>query len=236
LSANLDIVRAEWKRRTLAQYRSASVTSEFLSWLMRLGFSPEVLLAGHTMLGTKLDHADMAFEVYTSLGGEEDPIDVSEGSLLLDQGFGRPTFDRMVLACADVFCIAETLSAPLFSAMLDAVRKPEPKQLLDRILTDAEANKAFGWQVLDEALEQDKTGVCKLLKHSLPKFLSRVEGAWGVIPDGWMEPVGPHEKPYGLIPRAQYKREFYQAIAEEVLPALDDRNLGGRGAWGARPR
>jgi hypothetical protein len=236
LSANLDIVKAEWSRRTLALYRSASITSEFLSWLVRLGFSPEALTAGHAVLGSKLDHADMAYEVFTSLGGENDPLDVSEGSLVIDQGWGRPTFDRLTLACVDVFCVSETLSAPLYSAMLDATRKPGPKQMLERIVGDADAMKAFGWKVMDEVIEMDGDGAREQIKHALPKFLSRVERAWGVIPDGWMEPVGPHEKPFGLIPRAQYKREFYQSIAEEVLPALDDRNLGGRGAWGARPR
>ncbi len=236
MSANLDIVRAEWRRRTLAQYRAASVTAEFLGWLIRLGFSPQTLVAGHKVLGDKLDHADMAYEVFTSLGGEGDPLSVSEGSLVLDQGWGRPTFERLVLAGLDVFCLAETLAAPLYSAMLDGARKAEPKQMLDRVVTDAEEHKKFGWTVLDEAIEQDDKMVRKLAKHALPKQLARAERSWGLIPDGWIEPVGPHEKPYGLIPRAQYKREFYQSIAEEVLPALDDRNLGGRGAWGARPR
>ena len=236
LSANLDIVRAEWRRRTLAHHRSAAVTSEFLSWLMRLGFSPDALQAGHAVLGHKLDHADMAFEVYTSVGGETDALQVAEGSLVLDQGFGRPTFERVVLAGLDTFCLAETLAAPLFSAMLDGARKAEPKQLLERVVADSETCKAFGWLVMDEAIEQDAETVRTLVKHALPKFLSRLERAWGAIPEGWIEPVGPHEKPFGLIPRAQYKREFYQSIAEEVLPALDSRNLGGRGAWGARPR
>jgi hypothetical protein len=236
MSANLEIIRAEWRLRTLAQYRSASITAEFLSWLVRLGFSSETLVAGNKMLGDKLDHADMAYEVFTSLGGEGDPLAVSEGSLVLDQGWGRPTFERMSLAALDVFSVAATLAAPLHSAMLDGTRKPEPKQMLDRVVTDAASHKAFGWAVIDEALEQDADLVRKLTKHALPKQLARWERAWGLIPDGWIEPVGPHEKPYGLIPRAQYKREFYQSIAEEVLPALDDRNLGGRGAWGARPR
>jgi hypothetical protein len=213
MSANLEIIRAEWRLRTLAQYRSASITAEFLSWLVRLGFSSETLVAGNKMLGDKLDHADMAYE-----------------------GWGRPTFERMSLAALDVFSVAATLAAPLHSAMLDGTRKPEPKQMLDRVVTDAASHKAFGWAVIDEALEQDADLVRKLAKHALPKQLARWERAWGLIPDGWIEPVGPHEKPYGLIPRAQYKREFYQSVAEEVLPALDDRNLGGRGAWGARPR
>ena len=232
----MTIVRQEWQRRTLAHYRAASIAAEYLTWLIRLGFSPDVLVAAHGVLGGKLDHADMAFEVYEAVGGEGDPAAVSEGSLVLDQGFGKPTFERLVLATLDVYCVAETLAGPLHSAMLDASRKAEPKQLLSRLVDDAPAHKALGWMVIDEALEQDEKTVRKLAKHALPGFFSRVERLWGALPDGWIEPVGPHEKAYGLIPRAQYKREFYQSIAEEVLPALDDRNLGGRAAWGARRR
>lgn len=237
MAANMDIVRSEWRSRTLAEYRSAAVASEFLTWLIRLGFSSDTLQAAHAFLGNELDHADLCWEVHTAIGGDDAGLlDVPEGSLVLAHGFGKSTFERLVLACLDRFCVAETLAAPLFKAMLEEATESAPKQGLQRIVDDLEAQTALGWAVLDEALEMDEKAVEALTKRHLPTFFGRRERVWGTVPEDWIEGVGPHEQRYGLIPRARYKREFYQAIAEEVLPRLEQRNLPARTAWGKRKK
>ncbi len=237
MAANMEIVLAEWRARTLAEFRSAAVGAELQAWLIRLGFSSDVLQAAHAFVGNELDHADMTWEVYSAVGGgDENLLDGPEGSLVLGQGFGGRTFDRLVLACLDRFCIAETLAAPLFEAMLEEATESAPKQVLQRIVGDLETQTALGWAVLDEAMDLDEKRVDALARKALPAFFGRRERTWGVVPKGWIEGVGPHEQAYGLIPRARYKREFYQAIAEEVLPRLEKRNLPARTAWGRRKK
>jgi len=236
MAANMDIVIAEWRGRMLAEYRSASLASEFLSWLLRLGFSSQTLQIAHGFVGNELDHADMSFEVYSALGGEENPADIQEGALVIPHGFGEPCLQRIVLACLDLYCIGETLAAPLFAAMQDGAAEAGPRQVLDRIVADSENQTALGWAVLNEAMERDTKLVTSLGKKHLPEFLARVERAWGLLPEDWVEPVGTAELRHGLIPRARYKREFYQAVAESVLPKLDGCNLPGRPSWGKRPR
>ena len=238
MSANLDIVKAEWRARAVAEYRSAAVASEFLSWLLRLTFSSDILQASFAVVGNELDHADMTWEVYQSLGvDDEDPLaDLTEGALVLPLAFGQPTFEWVVLGCLDVYCIGETIAAALFRAMQQGVAENAPKQLLDRLVDDADQHVQFGWAVIDECLERDAKKTAALAKKHLPSYFSRAERAWGLLPETWIEPVGPHEQRFGLIPRARYKREFFQAIAEQVLPLLDDRNLQGRAAWGRRPK
>lgn len=235
MAANMQVVRAEWRARTLSEYRQASVASEFLTWLIRLGFGAETLQTAHRILGNELDHADMSFEVHSALGGGDDVLDVAEGTLVLPHAFGRPTFERAVLAAVDVFCVGETLAWPLWQAMQGVVKESGPRQVLDRIVADAPLHRDFGWSVLDEALERDRATVEALAGKDLPGIFGRVERAWGVLPDDWMEPVGPQEQVW-LVPRARYKREFYQAIAEDVLPRLEERNLNGRAAWGKRSK
>ena len=236
VSANMEIVGAEWRARTLAEYRSASVAAEFLSWMVRLGFSSENLQVGYKLLGNEFDHADMSWEVYQSLGAEDDPLDVPEATLVIHQAFGRPTFERLVLTCLDVYCIGETIASDLWAAMQQGVAESGPSQTLARIAADVPGHIDFGWSVLDEALERDAKAVKALAKKHLPAYFARAERAWGRLPETWVEPVGPHELRYGLIPRARYKREFFQTIAERVLPKLDDRELQGRSAWGRRPK
>jgi hypothetical protein len=236
MAANMDIVVAEWRGRMLAEYRSASLASELLSWLLRLGFSSDTLQIAHRFVGNELDHADMSFEIYSALGGGEDPADLQEGTLVIPHAFGEPCLKRLVLACLDIYCIGETLAAPLFAAMRDGASEAGPRQLLDRIVADSPNQTALGWAVLDEATRRDTKLVTSLARKHLPEFLARVERAWGLLPDDWTEPVGPAELRHGLIPRARYKREFYQAVAESVLPKLDGCNLPGRPSWGKRPR
>lgn len=236
MAVNMDVVLAEWKARTLAEYRCASVAGETLTWLVRLGFSSDVVQQAHKLLGDELDHADLCWEVYVALGGEEDPLDCAEGSLCIPHAFGAPTFDRLVLFVLDHYCVAGTVAAPLFEAMQEKVSKREPKAAVARLAKDTRAHADFGWAVLDEAIEQDASYVLDLAKKHLPTYLSRVETAWGSIPRGWKEPVGPEEGRFGLIPRAVYKRCLYQVMAETVLPELDARNLPGREAWANRSK
>jgi len=236
MAVNMDIVVAEWRGRMLAEYRSAALGAEFLSWLLRLGFSSQTLQIAQRFVGNELDHADMSFEVYSALGGSEDPSEVQEGALVIPHGFGSPCFERLILSCLDIYCIGETLAAPLFEAMRDGATESGPRQVLDRIVADGENQSALGWAVLEEALERDRKKVTSLAKTHLPDYLARVERAWGLLPDDWTEPVGPAELRHGLIPRARYKREFYQGVAESILPRLDACNLPGRPSWGKRPK
>ncbi len=237
MAANMEIVLAEWRARTLAEHRSAAVGAELLTWLIRLGFSSDALQAAHAFVGNELDHTDMTWEAYAAIGGgDASVLEVAEGSLVLQQGFGQPTFQRLVLACLDRFCVAETLAAPLFRAMLEEATESAPRQVLERIVGDLETQCALGWLVLDEALEMDEGAVNELAARNLPAYFGRRERTWGLLPDDWIEGVGPHEQAYGLVPRARYKREFYQAIAEEVLPRLEQRNLPARTAWGKRKK
>lgn len=236
MNANLDIVRDEWWARCRAKYRAAATASEFLTWLIRTGFSSPLLQQGQQVVANELDHADMCFEVYEQLGGQDDPADGDEAELVLAAGFGRPTFERVVLAVLQRFCVQETVGLALWGALLSDASEAAPRQVLERIVADTERHRAFAWATLDEAIERDREATAALAERQLPGYLGMAERAWGVVPDDWIEPVGPYELRWGLAPRARYKRAFYQAVAEELLPRLDRRNLQGRAAWGKRPR
>ncbi|MBJ92845.1 MAG: hypothetical protein CMP23_00055 [Rickettsiales bacterium] len=236
MAVNMDIILAEWRARSLAEYRSAALGAEFLAWLLRQGFASDTLQLAQRFVANELDHADMSFEIYAELGGDDDPTSIQEGTLVIPHGFGGSCIERTVLACLDLYCIGETLATPLFTAMADATTESGPRQLLERIVADSETQGALGWAVLAELMERDSKLVTRLAKEQLPNYLSRVERAWGLLPEDWIEPVGPGELRYGLIPRARYKREFYQCIAEEVLPRLDASKLPGRPSWGKRPK
>ena len=170
MAANMDIVRAEWRARAVAEFRSASVAAEYLSWLLRLGFSSDTLQAGYAVLGNELDQADMTWEVFDSLGNDPDPLgDLPEGTLVITQGFGLPTFERVVLVTLDTYCIGETLAAALYPAMQQGATENAPVQLLQRLVADADQHVEFGWNVLDECLERNKKQVAATAKKKLPE-------------------------------------------------------------------
>jgi hypothetical protein len=232
----MEIVRAEWRARTLGEYRAAAMSAEWLAWLMRLGFSSTTLAAAHKWTGDLLDHADLCWEVFSALGGDGDPLAVPEGALVVPHEWGQGSFERAAAYTIDVLCIQAVLAAPLWKALAEPAKEPAPRKATERIAKDADAHKEFGLTVLDEALEIDGDVVRRLAKARLHEWLGAAEAAWGYVPDDWIEPVGPHESRYALQPRARYKREFYQAIAESVLPPLDARNLSARAAWTRRAR
>jgi hypothetical protein len=234
VSANLDVIRAEWRARALASHRSAALATEFLAWLLRLRFSPDLLQQGHGVIGVCLDRADLCWEVHEALGGTDDPLDAPEGAFVIPHAPGAPTADRVIVAGFALACVGWTVAEPLWMAMAERTTEAAPKAAVERIARTMPELSGFGWAVLDECLERDRHAAVAALEASMPATFGDAQRSWGRVPDDWIEPVGPKEQRYGLIPRARYKREFFQAIAERVLPRLDERNIDGRVAWGKR--
>jgi len=234
VSVNQAVILAEWRARALASHRSAALAAEYLSWLLRLRYSPDLLQQAHGFVGACLDRADLCWEVHDALGGGDDPLQAEEGVFRIPQAPGQPTAERIVVAGFALWCVGCTVGEPLWAAMTERATEAAPKAALDRIAALAPDQSAFGWAVLDEALDRDREGGLAALMTSMPRTFAEAERSWGRVPGDWIEPVGPKEQRYGLIPRTRYKREFYQAIAERVLPLLDERNVDGRVAWGKR--
>ncbi len=236
MAPNLAHVRAEWRARTLAEQRAAAHATELCHWLVRLSFPVNLQREAWTWAGNELDHAELSADIHNLLADDGEPLTLAEGAMLLPGAWGRPTFERLVVAAADVLCVGEGLARPLYSALREGETEPGPKQLLDRILDDVPRHAELGWRILDEAQHHQGELVSDLLAHHLPAVFGRYERAWGLIPEDWVEPVEPGDGAWGVMPRARYKREFFQGVTEDVLPRFDERNLPGRSAWGRRPK
>jgi hypothetical protein len=236
MAANFALLRVEWRARTLAEQRAAAHATELCHWLVRVSFPTALQREAWSWAGDELDHAEQSAAVYALVADAEELPGVQEGALVLPGAWGRPTFERLVVSAADVLCVGEGLARPIYAAMREVALEPAPKQLLDRILDDVPRHAELGWRILDEAQRRQPELVSDLLAHHLPAAFGRYERAWGVLPDDWVEGVDAGEGAWGLIPRARYKREFFQGVTEDVLPKFDERNLPGRSAWGRRPK
>src|SRR3954452_12363576 len=95
----------EWRRRVIAEYRSASVTHSIVGWLLQLGASPTLLHEGVRIIDDELVHAEMAFAVLSEIGESVERIDFGAGSL----GLGlEPTLSLLENVCVQgvrTFCI-----------------------------------------------------------------------------------------------------------------------------------
>ncbi len=111
----------EWRRRVIAEYRSASITHSLVGWLLQLGASPTLLHEGIRIIDDELVHAEMAFAVLSETGENVERIDFGAGSL----GLGLDLTSRPVDLIAEGFDVAIRLGplpdSQLFARKLGAM-------------------------------------------------------------------------------------------------------------------
>jgi len=216
-------VHAEWARRVAAEYRSAAVTAQVLTWGIQVGLPREVLHTLHRVVRDELDHAELARAALVALGGAEGPVDVDASSLEL------PAFDGVLPSLAATvardFCIGETLAVPYFAAMRARARQPAVLPVLDRILADEARHRAAGWDTLDALLALHPP-----LGPWLAVGLPTLEASFGGYRDPPEAPaLSEDERACGLLDHAEYGALFRRTWEDDIAPRFARRGIAPAG-------
>lgn len=213
-------VHAEWARRVAAEYRSAAVTAQALTWAIQVGLPAELLHAAHRVVGDELDHAALAMAALVALGGADAPVEVDASVLEL------PAFDgalpSLAASIARDFCLGETLAVPYFAAMRTRATHPAVVPVLDRILADEARHRALGWDALDALLAAHPP-----LRPWIAAGLPTLEAGFG----GYREPpdappLTADERACGLLEHAEYAALYRRTWAEDIGPRFARRGIG----------
>lgn len=230
--------RREWANRVAAEYRSAALTAQVVHQAIQVGLPNELIAVGLRIVKDELDHADLAHGCLQALGGDDEPIPVSIGSLSTPDspdGVLASLVDNLLRH----FCIGETLAVPLFAEMRAGTAHPAARQVLDRVLRDEAVHRAFGWDALDALIELDPDGVRARVAARLPDFLEGYAASY--VSDAQVQPLTDDERAAGLLPLEAYRRIFDETL-REIDRRLDRRGIAlrsgaeeGRGGAGIRP-
>jgi hypothetical protein len=141
-------VRDQWRRRTIAEYRSAAITQHLSLWIIQLGLSADLVRDGLRIIDDELVHAELSRQVLVA-AGDDRPVTLDRASLALPERTDESLEQRVLLAITRVFCLGETVAVPLFRHLRADCTVPVARAALDRILVDEGRHRAFGWDVLE---------------------------------------------------------------------------------------
>ncbi len=219
-----DVVAAEWRRRTQAEYTSAAIAHQVTLWLIQVGGPPDLIRDGLRVVEDELTHSELSAHVMAATGGTFVPPVIGGAMLTLPGGHDpRAALPSSILR---FFCFGETVAVPLFRMLRERCSVPVARRALDRVMRDEARHRQFGWDVLDWLLLGDRDAVLRVVAREVPLVLDSVAAAYG-MPAG--EPPGPELLPdvaaWGLAARAEYADTLSVALQRDVLPRLAARGV-----------
>ena len=212
----------EWRNRVAAEYRSAAVTAQAVHWMIQAGLPEHLVRVGLRIVADELDHASQSHDCLVALGGTGGAVPLEVSSM------AAPVAPEGVLASlvdtiGSSFCLGETFAVPLFSAMRQHSTHPAARPVLDRVLQDEAAHRAFGWDTLDVLLELDGSGVRDRIEERLPVWLDAFARSYAMWADA--PPLEPAERAAGLLDGADYAAIHDRALAEDIGPRFARRGI-----------
>jgi len=220
-----EVVTAEWRRRTEAEYTSAAIAHQVTLWLIQLGAPPDLIRDGLRVVGDELDHSELSAEVADCAGGDAGAPMIDSASLIVGGG-GDPA-TALVASILRFFCIGETVAVPLFRMLRRRCTVPVALQALDRVMRDEARHRQFGWDVLDWTLLVGGVSVRDALVAQAPAMLHEVTSAYADLANGSESEaqLSPNVLAWGLAPPKDYASTLSTALASDVLPRLAARGV-----------
>jgi hypothetical protein len=222
----LGAVREEWRRRVLAEYGSAAITSDLVGWLLRLGASPTLLHHGLRIADDEVVHAELAFEVLSAAGGGE--VELGGRALGLEPLQELPLASNACLAGVRVFCLGETVAVRLFKRLRDGATIDPARRALDRVLGDEVRHRDFGWLLLEWfAGRTDWLEQRELLRARLPEWFAGLRRNYEVEDASFDEA----DRAWGLMPTSEYRAALYETLDRDYIPRFEEYEIDARAAF-----
>lgn len=222
------LVRAEWKRRVEAEYRSAARTQHLTLWLTQIAASPDLIRAGLRIADDEMVHAEMSHEVFCAAGGQGGPS-LTRESLELSRRESEPLEHDVARAGVEIFCLGETVAVPLFKELRAECTVAVARRALDRILKDEVRHRAFGWDLLGWLMEGPMAeSLRSVIEADLASWFASLRSAYAPPNDN---EVTPDERAWGLMPIAIYRRCVDKTLVRDYIPRFAKLGFDARAAW-----
>ena len=221
-----DVVTAEWRRRTQAEYASAAIAHHVTLWLIQLGAPPDLIRDGLRVVDDELAHSELSADVARTAARAAVPPVIEPAALKLpDAGDPLRSITPVLIR---FFCIGETLAVPLFRMLRERSTVPVSRRALDRVLKDEGRHRQFGWDVLDWLILSAGPRHFEQVKLEVPGMVDAAARAYAACPRPTASDEGSFPQDvstWGMAPRSDYARVVMEALRRDVVPRLAERGL-----------
>lgn len=218
-----DVVTAEWRRRTEAEYTSAAIAGQVTLWLIQLGAPPDLIRNGLAVVEDELAHSELSAEVADRAGGVAGSPVIDPASLVLRGGDDPGA--ALLSSVVRFFCLGETVAVPLFRMLRRGCSAPIALRALDRVMRDEGRHRQFGWDVLDWALLVGGASVQDAVAAQVPAMLHEIVSAYTSHGNEPEAELSLNARAWGLAPPRDYSSTVATALACDVLPRLAARGI-----------
>jgi hypothetical protein len=233
----IELARAQWSHRAVAEYESTAQFAQLLHRLTRMGAPIEIIGAATRLATDECRHAELCAKLAELFGGNSGTV--TQGGLSLYDDLDDPML-QCVMTILAVCCFGETLSVPMFRALTVVTTEPVARRVVEVIAGDEEYHSRFGWSALGwfvaEMTDEQKTAVADRLPGLMSHFESVCFGSPEVLDhlSNTEFAVEPGEPNLGTLPEEGYAAIFYATMDETIIPQLDELGFDGLAAWDHR--
>lgn len=239
-----------WARRACAEHGSVHQFSALTRALCEARVGVELLGALARLVTDEVRHAELCAAMAAAL--------LPEGPAAAPEVFAWPVPDApwhdapgperpqelltwaaeaILVAC----CLGETISRPMYEALIEVTTDPVAEQVVRQILRDEHLHAAFGWDALALLLpalgEVGRRRVQEKLRRAFGGFEATTACGHSIASLAGREiTIERGETPnLGLLTGEQYAMIFFATIEHEIFPALAALGLDPAAAWAGRP-
>ena len=227
-----DVVRREWERRVVAEYRSASITHHLVLWLIQIAASPDLILDGLRIVKDELAHADLSHRTLVAAGGQM-TAPIPRDTLGLRRDEREPLELSATRVCVETFCLGETVAVPLFKVLRENCDVPVARRALDRILRDEVRHRDFGWALLTHLLElPESAGIRPFVERELQGLFGKIRRSY--VPSARVSDKLPAEDSrWGLMPGTRYREILERTFTRDYKPRFKACGFDAEPPWRA---
>lgn len=222
------VVLGTWADRVQAEYATGAAATQLALWLMQIGASPDLIVAGLRAAEEEIDHAARSFEI-CKLAGLSSPRVIPRESLGLPRNPAAPLEHDIVRGCLRVFCVGETYAVEILREMREVCTFDPAAAVIDTLLADEVNHRHYGFDVLRWMLEHhdDSRTLIRLVREELPQILEDLRATFGR--DAGPH-VGPVENAWGVLSWQRYA-EVLDRVCASALPHHFRRACPGEGLF-----
>jgi hypothetical protein len=230
----VEAVRAMWRVRMIAEYRSTSVFSGMVAQLMEARASIESTTVVLRMGQDELRHAEVCGEAIARLGGDpriDEPVAVQP----LARQVGCSPEERALRSVLYGCALSEIVNTARFVDALDSMSDPLLKDITRQLLSDEVLHGQFGFFYLDEwrdwldANADVKGSLARYLRHAFAVLETQLSGVGGA-PKSLTE----DERALGLPDPVRLPETFYATVEGAIVPGLERYGIEAGRAWRER--
>jgi hypothetical protein len=207
-------VAAMWAFRAAGEHETAAQYEDLARRLQTRGADPETIARVAAASQDEVRHRGLCAEMAGRAGQRLPEFSPAKRPRIAPHDLGDQA--RLCYEMVALFCVTESINATLLLRSWQSARDDQTRAALHALLTDEVRHSRIGWAYLSE-----QRAFNEALAPRLPLMLAAAVHDEDFLAAPSPPPASPALAAHGLLPQADRRRVFLEAMTDVVLPGLE---------------